>query len=215
MWLSRERSLIEAETWTSPRARGAAVKVDSFAAFSRSWVEPGAPATVGPIKPPHESALHHAARQCPDPGIRRDARPHPLPRGCRRLVRPSRYELMILLAAWGAMRFGELTELRRSDRDLKNGVIKIRRGGVGDGLERRAAGRWAAKVRRRRPRRQCAASSHAVHPRALGRHAHGRARRAAVPRGRHSTRPTQTQLRRGRCCSSTRPGMLDGDTDRA
>lgn len=37
---------------------------------------------------------------------------------------------MILLAAWGAMRFGELTELRRSDRDLKNGVIKIRRGVV-------------------------------------------------------------------------------------
>jgi integrase len=40
---------------------------------------------------------------------------------------PQRYRLMVLLAAWCAMRFGELTELRRSDLDLKNGTIKIRR----------------------------------------------------------------------------------------
>jgi integrase len=41
---------------------------------------------------------------------------------------PERYKLMILLAAWCAMRFGELAELRRSDVDVKNLVIHIRRG---------------------------------------------------------------------------------------
>jgi integrase len=39
-----------------------------------------------------------------------------------------RYKLMILLAAWCAMRFGELTELRGSDIDTKAGLIKVRRG---------------------------------------------------------------------------------------
>lgn len=41
---------------------------------------------------------------------------------------PERYRLMILLAAWCAMRFGELAELRRSDVDTKTGVVHIRRG---------------------------------------------------------------------------------------
>jgi len=41
---------------------------------------------------------------------------------------PARYKLMILLAAWCAMRFGELTELRGHDVDTKRGVIKLRRG---------------------------------------------------------------------------------------
>jgi integrase len=40
---------------------------------------------------------------------------------------PERYRLMVLLAAWCGLRFGELTELRRSDVDMKNGRIKIRR----------------------------------------------------------------------------------------
>ncbi len=40
---------------------------------------------------------------------------------------PPRYRLMLLLAAWCAMRYGELTELRRKDIDLTNGVVKIRR----------------------------------------------------------------------------------------
>lgn len=39
-----------------------------------------------------------------------------------------RYQLMILLAAWCALRFGELAELRRSDVDAKNGVLHVRRG---------------------------------------------------------------------------------------
>ena len=40
---------------------------------------------------------------------------------------PPRYRLMLLLAAWCAMRFGELAELRRKDLDLVNDVVRIRR----------------------------------------------------------------------------------------
>ncbi len=39
---------------------------------------------------------------------------------------PARYECLVLLGAWCAMRFGELAALRRSDLDLKNGVVHIR-----------------------------------------------------------------------------------------
>ena len=41
---------------------------------------------------------------------------------------PARYRLMVLLAAWCALRFGELAEMRRSDVDLKNGAVHVRRG---------------------------------------------------------------------------------------
>ena len=40
---------------------------------------------------------------------------------------PERLRLMILLAAWCALRFGEVAELRRGDIDLKNGVIRVSR----------------------------------------------------------------------------------------
>lgn len=43
---------------------------------------------------------------------------------------PERRRLMILLAAWCALRFGELAELRRGDVDTKAGVLRIRRGVV-------------------------------------------------------------------------------------
>ena len=43
---------------------------------------------------------------------------------------PEGRRLMVLLAAWCALRFGELAELRRSDIDVTNGVVKIRRGVV-------------------------------------------------------------------------------------
>lgn len=43
---------------------------------------------------------------------------------------PERRQLMVLLAAWCALRFGELTELRRNDVDTKAGVLRIRRGVV-------------------------------------------------------------------------------------
>lgn len=40
---------------------------------------------------------------------------------------PEQYRAMVLLAAWAAMRFGELAELRRKDIDTRDGVIRIRR----------------------------------------------------------------------------------------
>lgn len=43
---------------------------------------------------------------------------------------PDRYELMALLAAWCAMRFGELAELRRGDIDLRTNRVSITRGVV-------------------------------------------------------------------------------------
>lgn len=48
---------------------------------------------------------------------------------------PDRFQAMVLLASWCAMRFGELVELRRKDLDVKDRVVKIRRAAVrvGDG----------------------------------------------------------------------------------
>lgn len=43
---------------------------------------------------------------------------------------PERYKLMCLLAAWCAMRFGELAELRRGDIDLRTNRVSITRGVV-------------------------------------------------------------------------------------
>jgi len=43
---------------------------------------------------------------------------------------PQRYRLMVLLASWCGLRFGELAELRRKDVDVKNGVLHVRRGVV-------------------------------------------------------------------------------------
>lgn len=43
---------------------------------------------------------------------------------------PDKYQSMVLLAAWCALRFGELTELRQKDIDLRTGIIHIRRGVV-------------------------------------------------------------------------------------
>ena len=40
---------------------------------------------------------------------------------------PERYRLMVLLASWCGLRFGELAELRCRDVDLTNGVLHIRR----------------------------------------------------------------------------------------
>jgi integrase len=40
---------------------------------------------------------------------------------------PERLRLMVQLAAWCALRYGELAELRRRDVDLANGVVKVRR----------------------------------------------------------------------------------------
>jgi integrase len=41
---------------------------------------------------------------------------------------PDRHRLLVLLAAWCALRFGELAELRRGDVDTTAGVLGVRRG---------------------------------------------------------------------------------------
>lgn len=41
---------------------------------------------------------------------------------------PDRLKLAVLLAAWCALRYGEVAELRRKDVDLRNGRIKVQRG---------------------------------------------------------------------------------------
>lgn len=46
---------------------------------------------------------------------------------------PERLQLMVTLASWCAMRFGETVELRRSDVDLTDEVIRIRRAAVRTG----------------------------------------------------------------------------------
>lgn len=43
---------------------------------------------------------------------------------------PDRHRLMVVLAAWCALRFGELAELRRADVDTRSGVLHVRRGVV-------------------------------------------------------------------------------------
>jgi integrase len=48
---------------------------------------------------------------------------------------PERYRAMTLLAAWCGLRFGELAELRRSDLDLKNARVRVRRAVVRVGGE--------------------------------------------------------------------------------
>jgi len=51
---------------------------------------------------------------------------------------PDRLQLMVLLAAWCGLRFGELAELRRADVDPFGGRLMVRRGVV------RAGGQWIA-----------------------------------------------------------------------
>jgi len=41
---------------------------------------------------------------------------------------PERLRLAVLLGAWGALRFGEIAELRRHDVDVRAGVVRVRRG---------------------------------------------------------------------------------------
>jgi integrase len=43
---------------------------------------------------------------------------------------PARLQLMVLLAAWCGLRYGELAELRRSDIDLAAGMVRVSRGAV-------------------------------------------------------------------------------------
>ena len=48
---------------------------------------------------------------------------------------PDHLQLMVMLASWCGLRFGELVELRRADIDVQDGVVNVQRGAVrtGDG----------------------------------------------------------------------------------
>ena len=59
---------------------------------------------------------------------------------------PERYKLMALLAAWCAMRFGELTELRRKDIDLVNNRVKIHQRHLVMALCSSSVQRWEPRV---------------------------------------------------------------------
>ena len=61
---------------------------------------------------------------------------------------PAPYQLMILLASWCALRFGELTELRRGDIDLSGGSDPR---AAGRGAGRRKVHAHHTQKRRRRP----------------------------------------------------------------
>jgi integrase len=58
---------------------------------------------------------------------------------------PDKHLLLVMLASWCALRFGEIAELRRKDIDLKTGVVRVRRGVIrtrttdDDGLPRMVA----------------------------------------------------------------------------
>jgi integrase len=52
-----------------------------------------------------------------------------------RAAMPERYRAMVDLAAWCALRYGEVTELRRADVDLTRKVVHVRRGVVRVGSE--------------------------------------------------------------------------------
>ena len=43
---------------------------------------------------------------------------------------PERLRMAVLISSWCALRFGEMTELRRSDVDVKRGILHVRRGVV-------------------------------------------------------------------------------------
>jgi integrase len=70
---------------------------------------------------------------------------------------PERYRVMVLLASWCGLRFGELTELRRSDVNAKAGILHVRRGVV------RAEGQTIVK----RPKSEAGVRDVAVPPHLL------------------------------------------------
>jgi integrase len=71
---------------------------------------------------------------------------------------PERMRLMVPLSAWCALRFGELVELRRSDIDVTNGVIRIRRAAV------RVGGNWVVGD----PKSEAGARDVAIPPHLMG-----------------------------------------------
>lgn len=187
-WLTDERRLIAAGTWTPPAHRSATIAHRTFGEYSADWLTAR---TIKPRTREHYDRLLDrlilpAFRTVPVKAITPDAvrswhtrlgdstptlRAHAysllrailtdavhdglIPanpahiRGAGNAKRvhkikpasldelgalvaamPEKYQTMTLLASWCGLRFGELTELRRTDIDVKHGVIHVRRGVV-------------------------------------------------------------------------------------
>ena len=121
---------------------------------------------------------------------------------------PPRYRLMVLLAAWCALRFGELTELRRGDVDTQRGRAA---GPPRRGPGRRRVHGQGAEVRGRGPRRGDPAALMPMVREHLLRSHRARAGRAAVPLAeRPDPAPAPVRARPG---CSTRPGKAAGRPD--
>lgn len=194
-WLTDERRLISAGTWTSPKARQAAKAAHklTFGEYAELWLparkvkgRPLAPKTRASYRDLLDRFILPAFADLPLDGITDEHVDHWFERTgldtptyraraygllCtilntavdRRLIAssparvrgggsvkrahkvkpatlaqvativaemPERQRLMVTLAAWCSLRFGELTELRRKDIDTKAGVIHVTRGVV-------------------------------------------------------------------------------------
>lgn len=84
---------------------------------------------------------------------------------------PERYRVMVLLAWWCGLRFGELAELRRSDVNTKRGILHVRRGLVDAGGETIVKAPAKSGGRPGRPGRPTCPSADAHrshHPRQVG-----------------------------------------------
>lgn len=125
---------------------------------------------LDPEKPTRRAHAYSLLRTCMEQAIDDDKHPGPNPcqiRGAGKVDRareirtaslaeivtiaegmPERLRMLVLLAAWCGLRFGELAELRRSDIDLVRGVVHVRRAVVRvDGCDLVGPPKSAAGVR--------------------------------------------------------------------
>jgi integrase len=112
-WLNEERRRIDAGTWIPPERRNrrptpATATADGVPGATPSHIRGGASwKRLKAINPATLPELEVIVENL-----------------------PPRYQLLVLLATGCALRFGELVELRRSDTDLKEGKIMLRRTAV-------------------------------------------------------------------------------------
>ena len=130
-WLNGERRRIDAGTWIPPErcnrwSAAATTTTDGAVDAKLCHVRDGAsPKSVKTIKPATLPELEVIVENL-----------------------PRRYQLLVLLATGCALRFGELAELRRSDLNLREAKITVRRAVVPmNGLRAAGQSKWRAGVR--------------------------------------------------------------------
>lgn len=187
-WLAGERRLIESDSWTPPKNRGAYMKARTFRDYAATWMQARtlrartvdhyrrlldrlvlptfgevpvkaitadavrawhtAMGKATPTQTAHAYSLLRAilaeavydgllpVNPCHLRGagnVKRKRKIKPLTMDELAVLldnMPERHRAMVLLGTWCAMRYGELTALRRHDVDVKNGVIHVRRGAI-------------------------------------------------------------------------------------